>query len=471
MKNTHILIFAAVLLFFANASAQSYFDTAVLKKHLAYLASDELGGRYPETDGGLKAGSYIQQHYLKLKLKVPCDNGFQNFTFPQNWTVGDSNRAEMSGRELMVERDYAPLDYFQTRKSFLCSKVIFAKRNALGSLDSNAFAGKWLMFYDDTTRNFRKTAFLNAMGKGAAGILLIVGDVKPEINNILNIPASKSTDLGPILCISKAVADTILKNAIVLNADSAYLECPVMFSATTHFVQNHTSARNIVAVLEGSDPVLKNEYIVVGGHYDHIGTRNVTDRKTGRTETRIYNGADDNASGTVGVMMLAEKYALAGKAPKRSIVFVNFDAEEEGLLGSSHFFDSSMYIKHSQVKAMINIDMIGRYAEKTGLTVLGIESMREAKEITKIIQKKSRIKINFPKHSVLFAGSDHVNFYKHRIPVLFFGTSVHPDYHKPSDTVEKINFTDMQNILSAIDQVLDNLVNRKRNLTFKELEF
>lgn len=474
MKKTIIQIFAIILLFAASGNAQTCFDTTVLKRHLSYLASDELGGRYPETEGSLKAGDYILRHYAGCKLKALCGNGFQNFTFPKNWTAGDSNRAEMAGHELRVEQDYAPLDYFQTRKASLTANVVFARQSILESLDSNVIAGKWLMFHDDTAKNFRKKAFLGAMGKKAGGILLITGDIKPEISNILNIPASKSTDLGPVLCISEAVADSILMYSSPVGETGTvamYSESSLTFSATTHFVQNHTGARNVVVVLEGSDPKLRSEYIVVGGHYDHLGTKNKVSKKTGKTEVRIYNGADDNASGTVGVMALAEKYSQLGKAPKRSIVFVNFDAEEEGLLGSAHFFDSTLHISPSQVKAMINIDMIGRYTDEKGLTVIGIESMQEAKEIKKVIQKKSPLKILFPKRSVLFAGSDHVNFYKHQIPVLFFGTSVHTDYHKPSDTVEKINFKDMQEILAAIDRVVNNLANRRKNLTFKELEF
>ena len=474
MKKANIQILIVLLLCAVSLNAQTYFDTIVLKKHLTYLASDELGGRYPETEGSIKAGNYILQHYLDLNLKPLCDNGFQYFKFPESWTVGDSNYAELDGRVLKVERDYAPLNYLQTRKTSLNANVVFSYQS-IDSINPDVLANKWFMIFDDTTKNFRKKAFLKAINKGVAGILLVTNDIKPEINNVLSLPASKSTQTPPIVCITRALADTIFKHSLPTFSDTdkglSYIESSIKFSATTHFVQNFTNARNVVFLLEGSDPKLKYEYIVVGGHYDHLGTKTKRNKVTGEEETLIYNGADDNASGSVGVMALAEKYARSEKAPKRSIIFVNFDAEEEGLLGSLHFFDSTMHIKPSQVKAMVNIDMIGRYTEDKGLTITGIESMEEVKEVKKIIEKKSSLNVLFPKHSILFAGSDHVNFYKYKIPVIFYGTNVHPDYHKSTDTVEKINFADMQKVLLSIDRLIDNLANRKKNLTFKEFEF
>ena len=470
--------------------SQSQYDTNDIKRHLFYIASDELGGRAPETAGSQKASLYLRDLYAKMGLKLLFDNGFQHFQFVNGWTSGDSNEAKLNGHKLQIERDFVPMDYFQTRIAPLDAEVVLFEGNInLISDTEPEFKGRWVMMsnlcFDTLNRQHRVVKLMRA---GAAGVLIVTDSLRPEINNVYKIPVHKTTNMGPVVCISPAIADSLLigidesmekrKEYHILaaahpSARKIILNLHKSISVTTHFLPTYTNAKNVVAYLEGSDPVLKNEIIVVGGHYDHLGTKNRISKKTRQPVTLIYNGADDNGSGSVGVLELAQKYSQQDKRPKRSVIFVNFDAEELGLIGSSHFFDDTNTVNPRNVKAMINLDMIGRYTDEKGLSIIGTNTSKEMKEVQKLIKKSNNVlkTIDFPQNTFLFFGSDHVNFYKYDIPVMFFSTNLHPDYHKPTDTAEKINYRAMSQILQMADRLLDNFANRKNNLKFKELEF
>lgn len=468
--------------------AQSQYDTNDIKRHLYYLASDELGGRYPETEGSLKASEYLRDRYAKMGLKLLFDKGFQHFQFINGWTSGDSNMATLNGRKLQIEKDFVPMDYFQTRLASLDAEVVLFEGNAnLLSDNEPKFKGRWVMmgvcWSDSLSRQHR---VVKLMRSGAAGVLIVTDSLRPEIDNVYKIPVHKTTDMGPVVCITPAIADSLLIGigqslewrreyhflaAAPADHRKIILNLHKSISVTTHFLPTYTNAKNVVAYLEGSDPVLKNEIIVVGGHYDHLGTKERISKKTGQPVTLIYNGADDNGSGSVGVLELAQKYARSEKRPKRSVIFVNFDAEELGLIGSRHFFDDTTVINPRQVKAMINLDMIGRYREEKGVEVMGVNTAEESRELQKLIGRKTTLKMTFPTNPILFFSSDHASFYKMGIPSIFFCTNLHPDYHKPTDTPEKINYQAMSDILQLADRLLDNLANRKKNLRFKELEF
>ncbi|MCK0146600.1 M20/M25/M40 family metallo-hydrolase [Arenibacter sp. F26102] len=192
---------------------------------------------------------------------------------------------------------------------------------------------------------------------------------------------------------------------------------------------------NVLGVIEGNDPILKNEYIVLGAHYDHLGLGGGPSSKSERIG--IHHGADDNASGTsalleIGEMLMAHKTEL-----KRSVLLVAFGAEEQGLLGSKYFVDNPV-VPLSQIKLMINMDMVGRLNESkqvymggAGTFPGGVELMKELGQplgLTPIV------------HAGSVGGSDHVSFYKKNISVLGIHTGGHPQYHTPEDTVDLINF-------------------------------
>ncbi|MEO9077116.1 MAG: M20/M25/M40 family metallo-hydrolase, partial [Gelidibacter sp.] len=191
---------------------------------------------------------------------------------------------------------------------------------------------------------------------------------------------------------------------------------------------------NVVAYLEGNDPVLKNEYIILGAHYDHLGLGGPSSKSAKRNT--IHYGADDNASGTAALLEIAEKVAAHRKDLKRSIIFIAFGAEEQGLLGSQYFVDNPL-VPLSQIKLMINMDMVGRLNEANHVYMNGagtfpngvnfMQNLGESLDLTPIV------------HAGSVGGSDHVSFYKAGISVLGMHTGAHPQYHLPEDIAELIN--------------------------------
>jgi aminopeptidase YwaD len=262
----------------------------------------------------------------------------------------------------------------------------------------------------------------------------------------------------------------------------------VTLSIRTDIVRRNAPAYNVAGILEGSDPVLKNEVIVIGAHYDHLGRGG-----EGSLATRagdIHHGADDNASGVAGMLELARIFSAERPRMKRTLVFVAFSGEEEGLLGSNYFVNHPI-ISNGQIIAMINMDMIGRMKENR-LMIGGVGTSSEWREMiaaanivrgmnvtasnspsrTQAEGERKTPTINVPvvvaangqaivhfdptKQFALtlnedgYGPSDHSSFYAKQVPVLFFFTGTHDDYHKPTDTAEKINYADEARILSFV---------------------
>ena len=195
------------------------------------------------------------------------------------------------------------------------------------------------------------------------------------------------------------------------------------------------TAPNVVGVLEGSDPVLKNEYIVLSAHMDHVGIGAPVDGDS------IYNGADDDASGTTGVIELAEALSMPGARPKRSVVFLTVSGEEHGLWGSSWFSEHPV-VPMSQVVADLNIDMIGRNWKDT-IVVIGKEHSDLGATLDRVNRAHPELRMKaiediWPEENFYFR-SDHYNFARKGVPILFFFNGTHPDYHGPNDEPDRID--------------------------------
>jgi hypothetical protein len=183
--------------------------------------------------------------------------------------------------------------------------------------------------------------------------------------------------------------------------------------------------QNVVGFWEGADPILKNEIIVIGGHYDHVGV----------TNDSIYNGADDNASGTAGVMEVAEAFTLCKTRPKRSILFMAFAGEEKGLFGSRYYTGDPIF-PIENVIAMLDLDMISRN-DTNEVAIIGSKTSSDLKAINEKCNETIGMKLAYDQDRY-FLQSDHYSFYRKDIPVLFYNTKDTPDLHKPSDDPEKI---------------------------------
>jgi aminopeptidase YwaD len=240
-------------------------------------------------------------------------------------------------------------------------------------------------------------------------------------------------------------------------------------------------AYNVIGILEGTDPLLKNEAIVIGAHYDHLGRGGMGSLAANSTD--VHHGADDNASGVAAVIELATQFTKT-RANKRTLIFMAFGGEEEGLLGSKYYVNNPVFPLNKTV-AMINMDMIGRLKDNK-LTIGGIGTASEWK---RLVEQKNLARITstplspiqlpqtavvknegvsgVPTNAILlsspnfslqlnedgFGPSDHSSFYGKQIPVLFFFTGAHSDYHKPTDTAEKINYEGLKQIYSYVYEI------------------
>ncbi len=218
--------------------------------------------------------------------------------------------------------------------------------------------------------------------------------------------------------------------------------------------------RNILGLLPGSDPVLKNEIIVISGHYDHVGYG--TKRDSFGPVGYIHNGADDNASGAAGVIEAIEAFSQLDEPPKRSILFALWDAEEKGLLGSKHWVNHPT-VGLNQVKLMFNLDMIGRLA-KEGLHVYGI---RSAAGLRRTVSNHNEEALKIAFKWKMKSDSDHYSFYKKSIPVLLFHTGLHDNYHRPSDDAELINSEGTQQIARLVFQIAHTLAQAEEVPVFR----
>lgn len=210
---------------------------------------------------------------------------------------------------------------------------------------------------------------------------------------------------------------------------------PIPGSREGRSTRNDRAAPNVVGVLEGSDPVLKNEYIVLSAHMDHVGISAPVNGDS------IYNGADDDASGTAGVLELAEALSMPGARPKRSVVFLTVSGEEHGLWGSS-WFSEHPAVPISQVVADLNIDMIGRNWKDT-IVAIGKEHSDLGATLDRVNRAHPELRMKaiddlWPEENFYFR-SDHYNFARKGVPILFFFNGTHPDYHGPNDEPDRID--------------------------------
>nr|MBA3785261.1 M20/M25/M40 family metallo-hydrolase [Acidobacteriota bacterium] len=235
------------------------------------------------------------------------------------------------------------------------------------------------------------------------------------------------------------------------------------------------STQNVAAVWEGNDPVLKNEMVAIGAHYDHVGTN-----PNAKGEDKIWNGADDDGSGTVAILSIAEALAKSPKRPKRSVLFVWHAGEEKGLWGSE-YFNRFPTVDIKSVVAQLNIDMIGRsrkagdtnpknanLTNETEVYVIGSEMMSsELGEITKTVNNSFlnltyNYKYDDPKDpNRFFFRSDHFNYAVNGIPIVFWFDGVHEDYHQPGDEPQKIDYAKMERISRTIFLTLWELADLK----------
>lgn len=468
-------------------------------KHLSVLASDEYEGRETGKKGAWMAADYIRTQFKNLGLTAPVNGSYFQpvgmATYSLSQTVLTINGTPMESlKDFVIQPNNVTLKGF----TFNASEVLFAGYG-LNKGDYNDYAGqqvsgKVVMIFaagDPTQKGAApaatdRTAMRKAMAErqakisylmdnGAAGIIVVdptLDNITPEMKARLagsdqvvllkaaNVERMQNQKSPNVVSVNTATANQILKASgstvealqqqITAAGKPASKMVKVDVSASAMKQENKVRAENVLGYLEGSDPKLKSEVLVVSAHYDHEGmTTSGTDK--------VFNGADDDGSGTTGVIMMAEAFAKAkkaGKGPKRSILFLAVVGEEKGLLGSDWYSENPIFPLKNTI-ANLNIDMIGRtgteYQTKADSTnyiyVIGSDKLstelRQISEATNKTYTKLHLDYKFddPNDTErIYYRSDHYNFAKHGIPIIFYFNGVHEDYHKASDEIGKINF-------------------------------
>ena len=496
MKILRTIGFAILVLFTISFSKDKIKSPDVtvneLKKHISYLASDELKGRRTGTEGDSLAAEYIRKELTEDGLIPLYDKGFQKFRVTDKIIYGQANSLIVNGASLKAETDFAPLA-FSENNSF-SDEVVFAgygfeinedslKWNDYAGLDVK---GKIVMILRaDPEVEKNKSPFikyskdrdkvLQAKDMGASAVLLVSGKVFDPEDKFEPLAKGEQSVGIPAFRITRKTANSILEPKKLLIEDLEKklneLRKPGSFasgasiSGHSDVVVTTVSTRNVVMEIPGTDKVLKNEYVVIGAHFDHLGMGGLGSGSRVPDTVAIHHGADDNASGVGMAIELAEKLAAHPESHKRSIVVIAFTGEELGLLGSKKFVDNSD-IDLNKVNAMVNLDMVGRLTDSTRLQVSGVGTANEFRKIIGSSCDTTKLKLSLSEAG--YGPSDHSSFYGKNIPVLFLTSGAHLDYHTPADTWDKINYQGMVKISDLTYKIISELANMDSKLVFKE---
>ena len=487
MKIYSRIFFSAALLLvlaaFSVSDNQPKITSEEVSEHIKYLSSDELAGRFPGTEGDRLTEEYVTGEFKKYKLAPGGTDGYrQPFDYISEIKLGKNNSIAISNGEQIegAGTNYSPV-YLSSNGTAQGHVAFVGYGINAPELNYNDYAGIdlkgkiALMFmyspgYNNPHDNpFSKYERLRmkcgaAKEQGAVGIIVIKGPETgdDELVKLRMYGPGESMDI-PVMSIKREYFDymfTSTKKMSMADVQKAIdsSRAPMSFDYTGGMSQiicdlDHVKAEtsNVIGLLEGSDPVLKNEYIVIGGHMDHLGDGLKYGSLSETHTAEIHNGADDNASGVAGVLELAEYFSANKRDLKRSILFMTFSGEEAGLIGSAYFTKSDLMKKYNVV-SMINLDMVGRLTDNK-LTIGGTGTSSIWQGLLDSLNKTYNFAAAYNKDG--FGPSDHASFYAKEVPVLFFFTGLHKDYHKPSDDWQFINADGEAKILNMVASIVN----------------
>jgi hypothetical protein len=488
-----------------------------LKGHIYFLAAPEMAGRDSLSKEGRIAAQYIASFFHRAGLKPVGDNGtyFQNF--PMVSALLDRTatrlRARIGGQDQRREHDYllgpdftmprqggvdvavtAPLvfagygitapefDYDDFKGINVAGKVVMVLTHEPQETDpASRFKGRFNTVH---AYNWWKPEVIRQ--HGAAAILMVQDNVVHRPARVPSGPtnAQVRTDRPghaltspfwdlPLYSITRRVADQLLapsgKTVDQLQAEIDRAGTPQSMAIPDVTVDLRRAiaereviqTRNVIGVLEGSDAKLKDEYVVVTGHYDHVGQK----------DQFIYHGADDNASATAAVIAIAEAFVASPVKPKRSIVFLVFEAEEDGLLGAFHYVNNPI-VPLDKTVAVLNMDMIGRDEDsptwntraadnRNSVNVIGTLYNPDLRRVVEAENKTIGLKLDYKTDADdregWFSRSDQYPFAVKGVPMVFFNTGEHPDYHTANDTWDRINYPKIEKITRLVYLATRNL--------------
>jgi len=434
-------------------------STGDLKKHLFIVAGKEMEGRETTKEGQRKAAAYIENHFRSLGL-LPGNKGDYQMKFPVYQDSLISTSIQINDKTYQLDQDFFLSVSQNTNSTLRFSQIVFIGIGEADSLNDDYkdidVRGKVVMMLGTPQTLSSSSRYPNpkleaAQRNGAIAVLYISNmfprKTKTSAIGSMYLYAFQKTLRPNQFIISEKMAEAIMGEDYAKTKKQHILpkiypaEIMIDFYKSTSKLQSS----NVMGLLEGTD--LKDQYVFVTAHYDHLGKK----------DTVIWYGADDNGSGTVGVLEIAEAFAkakAAGKGPRRSMVFMTVSGEENGLLGSEYYTDHPVY-PFEKTTVDLNIDMIGRSdsSRKQGdlnnyVYVVGDDKLSsDLKHISEAANSKYTkleldYKFNDPKdrHRIYYR-SDHYNFAQNGVPVIFYYDGmIGSDYHKPTDTPDKINF-------------------------------
>jgi aminopeptidase YwaD len=511
-----------------DAAAAGKVSAEAIKRHVNFLASDKLQGRRAGTLQADEAAKYIAEEFRRNGLKPLSGAGFlQPFSFVSGVKLGEQNRFEINivhtsisnggftrdqpsirTFKLKVGEDYMPLAFSSSQAVKGALRFVGYGVSApelqydnyagvdvkgkiavilRGSPDGNNPHGKFADYTSPGMEIQKKT--IKAREKGASGVIFISEEPKFSNDRLSTMRHDLNfLDAGiPAGVVSKQVAEYLfaaakmtLSEVVKRTNESA---APMSFDPTnldvsaadfkTDVVKINGKSSNVIGWIEGSDARLKSEYVIIGAHYDHLGLGG-PESLAANPEAQIHHGADDNASGTSALLELARTMSSDRAKVKRSVIFMAFAAEEMGLLGSAAYTKNPPVPLASTV-AMLNMDMVGRLRNGS-LFVGGVGTSPVWKPLLDKVNANvqgpeatgQRFQLGIGQDG--FGPSDHQSFYVKDIPVLFFFTGSHDDYHKPSDTAEKVNAEGTRQIAEFVREIALNVAGEAERIAFTKVK-
>jgi aminopeptidase YwaD len=436
MKRLFLLVLLPSLVYGQNWKKHHKKAIVSLPAHVSYLASDKLQGRRAGSEGEKLAAAYMVNAFTTMGIKPAGTDGFlQSFRIDDGKMISPASFFEVNGKSLIPGTDFFPLGYSpDAKRTEALSSVAVSEKGLPWFIDLNEV---YEMNRDnphfDVDAWIRTTAS-TAASKGSTTLFLY--DLSTREEMVYNGKDKSSRTEIPVVYIRRAAF-----NRVFPDKQSTY-----DYTFRIETTPAYRTGNNVIAYIDNK----ASTTVVIGAHYDHLGFGEDGNSMLRTGERLIHNGADDNASGTAGLLVLADLIRKE-KLKQHNYLFIAFSAEELGLYGSKYFVENPT-IDLGSVNFMINMDMIGRLNDNTrSLTIGGFGT---SPVWSKVLTNGIRTPLSFKIDSSGTGPSDHTSFYRKDIPVLFFFTGIHSDYHKPTDDWEKINYEGQWEILKLIYQVL-----------------
>jgi hypothetical protein len=457
-----ILLISALPLFSQN--------TKLAEDALRYLASETLEGRFPGTKGDSLAHVYFSQQFQNSGLTLFDEDFIQDFEITTSIRQADESNLEINGKT--IAKDNYSLFNFSADANLKSGLIAFSE---LPKKVTESLNGQWLLVFPEFAKGeipaYRELLQIanRAQKLGAGGIIFVANDDWGQNSEFYPFYFTRSMirlDIPAIQLSHNACYDELLagkypsmeKFREALKGKKQIKFENVNISAITKIDVHRSTTGNAIAYRTVDD---SDEWIVIGAHYDHLGWGGYGSGSRSPERHEIHYGADDNASGSALVLMLADYYATQN--PEVNLAFILFAAEEQGLIGSKYFVENSP-IAMEKIRAMLNFDMVGRVQENR-ISISGTSTAKEFEGILSHFQNKP---LEIAMSGGGFAGSDQASFVSEDIPVLFFNSGLHEDYHTPEDNIEQINFEGIQQVGALSIALIDSLSHPDLSLTFQK---